>query len=151
LKTTIARARLEDVNLYEADLSGANLREARLIRADLIGAKLNEADLREADLSGTKLRQSNLEGAKLHGASLNRTELIRTDISGANLTESSIYGIAAWEVKLASDTLQQNLIITPPHEPAIAVDNIKLLNSSTCSSTTRTFAMSSTQSLRKQY
>jgi hypothetical protein len=52
--------------------------------------------------------------------------LIGTDIRGANLSGSSIYGIAAWDVKLTSDTRQENLIITPPYEPAITVDNIKV-------------------------
>ena len=52
--------------------------------------------------------------------------MIRTDISGANLTGSSIYGIAAWDVKLTSDTRQENLIITPPGQPVITVDNIKV-------------------------
>ena len=46
--------------------------------------------------------------------------------SGANLTGSSIYGIAAWDVKLTSDTRQENLIITPPGQTVIAVDNIKV-------------------------
>jgi hypothetical protein len=55
-----------------------------------------------------------------------RTELIGTDISGAILTGSSIYGIAAWDLKLTSDTRQDNLIITPPDEAIITVDNIKV-------------------------
>ena len=79
----------------------------------------------KANLDGANLRGANLSGADLSGANLNRTELIGTDISGANLTGSSIYGIAAWDVKLTSDTRQENLIITPPDEPAITVDNIK--------------------------
>ena len=52
--------------------------------------------------------------------------MIRTDISRADLTGSSIYGIAASEVKLTADTRQENLIITPPDQPAIVVDNIKV-------------------------
>jgi hypothetical protein len=57
---------------------------------------------------------------------LNATVLIGTDLCGANHSGSSIYGIAAWDVKLTSDTRQENLIITPPSEPAITVDNIKV-------------------------
>ena len=41
-------------------------------------------------------------------------------------TGSSIYGIAAWDVKLTSDTRQENLIITPPGQTVIMVDNIKV-------------------------
>jgi hypothetical protein len=44
----------------------------------------------------------------------------------ANLTGSSIYGISVWDVKVDSGTQQQNLIVTPPHEPVIVVDNIKV-------------------------
>jgi uncharacterized protein YjbI with pentapeptide repeats len=75
---------------------------------------------------GANLHGANLSGADLSGANLNRTELIGTDISGANLTGSSIYGIAAWDVKLTSDTRQESLIITPPGQTVIAVDNIKV-------------------------
>ena len=52
--------------------------------------------------------------------------MIGTDISDANLNGSSIYGIAAWDVKLTSNTRQENLIITPPGQTVIAVDNIKV-------------------------
>jgi hypothetical protein len=52
--------------------------------------------------------------------------LIGTDISGADLTGSSIYGIAAWDVKLSAGTRQENLVITPPGQTVIAVDNIKV-------------------------
>jgi hypothetical protein len=52
--------------------------------------------------------------------------LIRTDFSHADLTGSSIYGITAWDVKLTNDTRQEDLIIAPPGEPVITVDNIKV-------------------------
>jgi hypothetical protein len=76
--------------------------------------------------SAANLQNANLSGADLSGANLNRTELIGTDMNHADLTGSSIYGIAAWDVKLTSDTRQENLIITPPGEPIITVDNIKI-------------------------
>jgi uncharacterized protein YjbI with pentapeptide repeats len=132
----LSAAYLNDADLSKADLSGANLRRADLNGALLSGAHLSETDFRQANLSkanlsksyldGANLRGSNLSGADLRGANLNRTELIGTDISGANLTGSSIYGIAAWDVKLTSDTRQENLIITPPGQPVIMVDNIKV-------------------------
>ena len=88
--------------------------------------QLWEANLSKANLDGANLRGANLSGADLSGANLNRTELIGTDISGATLTGSSIYGIAAWDVKLTSGTRQENLIITPPGQPVITLDNIKV-------------------------
>ena len=88
---------------------------------DFTATNLSQADLREGNL-----RNANLNGADLSGANLIGAELIQTDISGANLNGCSIYGIAAWDVKLTSDTRQENLIITPPDQPAITVDNIKI-------------------------
>jgi len=142
--------------LSEANLKGANLREADLVRANLSEANLSkvilrDADLSRADLSKSNLSKANLDGANLRGANLNRTELIGTDFSCADLRGSSIYGIAAWDVKLTSDTRQENLIITPslktakvrrarvssqiftrarpwgaPDQSVIVVDNIKV-------------------------
>jgi hypothetical protein len=47
-------------------------------------------------------------------------------MSHADLTGSSIYGIAAWNVRLTIDTRQENLLITPPGEAGITVDNINV-------------------------
>jgi Pentapeptide repeats (8 copies) len=128
-------ASLIGANLSETDLSGTsfswrnlsevNFSEANLSETNLAGTDCGRANLSKANLDGANLRGANLSGADLSGANLNRTELIRTDISGANLTGSSICGIAAWDVKLTSDTRQENLIITPD-EPVIMVDNIKV-------------------------
>jgi uncharacterized protein YjbI with pentapeptide repeats len=113
-------------NLSEANLSRTNLREANFSEANLSKANLTEADLDASDLRGLNLSGANLNGANLNGANLNGTQLIRTDLSHADLTGSSIYGVAAWDVKLTSDTRQENLTITPPGEPVITVDNIKV-------------------------
>jgi hypothetical protein len=114
-------ANLSDVDLSGANFSGAKLGEAELYRADLRKANLSEADLGESDLHDANLNEANLRGANLSG-----TRLIRTDISGSTLTGCSIYGISAWDVKLTVDTRQDNLIITPPDQPVIVVDNIKV-------------------------
>jgi Pentapeptide repeats (8 copies) len=130
-EANLNEANLIGAHLNEAHLSGAKLSGAHLIGADLSGANLSETNLNKANLSnanldGANLRGANLSGADLSGVNLNRTELIGTDFSGANLTGSSIYGIAAWDVKLSASTQQKNLIITPPGQPIIAVDNIKV-------------------------
>ena len=147
----LSRAYLSDADLSEANLTRADLSEADLTRADLSGAiligvnlsgqtfsgasfskrnlseaNLSETDLSETDFSNAILSKANLDGANLSGANLNRTQLIGTDMSHADLTGSSIYGIAAWDVTLTSDTRQENLIITPPGQSAITVDNIKV-------------------------
>jgi hypothetical protein len=109
-----------------ADLSEADLSGAILSWANLRGANLREANLREADLREADLRWAHLRGANLSAANLNGTQLIRTDIRHADLTGSKVHGIAAWDVRLDADTRQENLIITPPGQPVIMVDNIKV-------------------------
>jgi hypothetical protein len=50
---------------------------------------------------------------------------VNTDLTDADLTGCRIYGISAWNLKLAG-AKQQNLIITPENEPEITVDNIEV-------------------------
>jgi hypothetical protein len=65
-------------------------------------------------------------GMDLSGVNLNETSLIKTNFSHANLSNCSIYGIAAWDIQLDEQTVQKNLTITPPDQPAIMVDNLKI-------------------------
>ena len=71
----VKKALESDINLGEADLSGAYLREA---------------DLGEADLSGANLRWADLSGANLGEADLRWADLREADLSGANLGEADI-------------------------------------------------------------
>jgi uncharacterized protein YjbI with pentapeptide repeats len=149
--TNLSRADLSDANLMEADvcgvdLSGANLSRANLREADfkgakLIGANLTEATLYKTDLSaadlsgGADLGEANLTDASLTGANLSRANisradltaatLVEADLTGADLTGCRIYGVSAWELKLAG-AKQQNLVVTRGDEPAITVDNIEV-------------------------
>jgi Pentapeptide repeats (8 copies) len=122
----LSGALLSRANLETANLKGANLSKADLSYATLHGANLHGAILVGANLIEANLGRANLSKANLSGANLSETQLIKTDISGADLTGSLIYGIAAWDVTLTGDTRQENLIITPPDEPVIMVDNIKV-------------------------
>ena len=77
--------------LCGADLSRANLAEARLPGVNLAGA-----DLTEANLDGARLTEANLDGADLTKASLIRADLFgaelkKAKLSGANLTRSGQY------------------------------------------------------------
>jgi len=117
----LSRASLADADLrlayfVKADSSGADLRHATLLRAWLL-----KTDLREADLRGADLREANLQGADLSGAAL-----VRTKLAAARLTGCRIYGISAWDVVLDAETKQQELIITPPDQPSITVDNLEV-------------------------
>jgi uncharacterized protein YjbI with pentapeptide repeats len=125
-KASLIGANFRGQAFYGANFSNQNLSETNFSEADLREADFSKAILSNANLNGANLSGTNLSDADLRGANLNRTELIGTNFSGTNLTGSSIYGIAAWDVKLTSETRQENLIITPPDEPAITVDNIKV-------------------------
>jgi uncharacterized protein YjbI with pentapeptide repeats len=121
----LSGAHLSGANLSGTDLRGADLRAAHLSgaylrAAHLSGAHLSGTDLSGADLSGADLREADLEGADLSGAILLTTSLER-----ANLTNCSIYGISVWGVTLEG-AAQSNLIITPPGEPTITVDNLEV-------------------------
>jgi uncharacterized protein YjbI with pentapeptide repeats len=74
-------------NLREADLRGADL-----IRANLIRANLREADLRGADLIRANLIRANLREANLRGANLIRADLSDADLSDADLSDADLRG-----------------------------------------------------------
>jgi hypothetical protein len=82
----------EKAILIEADLSGADLREANLSRAYLGGADLREAILSGADLSGANLSEAILSRADLSGAYLNGAILSGANLSGADLREAILSG-----------------------------------------------------------
>jgi len=138
-------ANLDEANLWNANLHWANLHGAKLRRAILHGANLHYTNLRDADLYGANLEIAELNGAKISNANLFNANLYRADLtdadfsgadfSGASLVETTlvrtkltgcrIYGISAWRLKL-SDTVQNDLIITPENEPDITVDNLQV-------------------------
>jgi uncharacterized protein YjbI with pentapeptide repeats len=89
------RADLSGANLSEADLTGAILGRAKLSGADLsyaalTWANLESADLREASLSGAQLDFANLCGANLSEARLVDAFLVRANLSWANLNRTNL-------------------------------------------------------------
>jgi uncharacterized protein YjbI with pentapeptide repeats len=129
-KANLSGAKLHGVELYEADLRGVNLNKAEMRNAILYGAKLLEADLSGADFNNAILRRADLSGADLSGADLTEADLsgaylVQTRLTKANLTGCVVYGLSAWDVQLDGAT-QANLVITPPDEPAITVDNLAI-------------------------
>ena len=98
---------LSGANLRGAKLSGADLREAILVGANLSGANLSgaylmrallaDADLYEANLTKANLREAILVGAdfsraKLSGANLVGAYLSEPNLSGANLRGADLSG-----------------------------------------------------------
>lgn len=110
----------DQIDLFGADLNGANLIEADLSNADLIGANLSNADLygtnlrraclrsasliganlRRADLNGTHLRRANLSNANLSNANLVEANLSGANLSGANLSNARLGGAHLFGAKL---------------------------------------------------
>jgi uncharacterized protein YjbI with pentapeptide repeats len=82
---TLARA-----NLIRAYLIGANLSRANLSRAYLIGARLGDANLSNANLSWADLREANLYKANLSEAYLWDANLGRANLGGADLRRASL-------------------------------------------------------------
>ena len=64
------RAAVEAAIYSNANLSGADLRDADLSDANLGGADLRDADLSNANLSGANLSDANLGGANLRGVTI---------------------------------------------------------------------------------
>jgi uncharacterized protein YjbI with pentapeptide repeats len=72
------------MNFLEADIQGANLRQAFLLTANLQktilwGANLQEAVLEKANLMGAYLQDANLEMANLKGANLSKVKGLKID------------------------------------------------------------------------
>ena len=84
-------------NGYRLDLTGANLRDAKLrgadlTDADLMGANLVGASLMDVNLTGAYLMFADLTGVYFMGANLTGAYLTRANLTGANLTGAYLKG-----------------------------------------------------------
>jgi hypothetical protein len=123
--TRLNGAILSRAYLNDAYLKGASLNKAKLIETRLIGSYLGGAKLIGADLSGAYLNAANFSEADLSDVNLSSAILVETNLTGANLTQCSIYGISVWGVNLEG-ARQDSLVITPPYEPTITIDNLEV-------------------------
>lgn len=92
-----SRIRLDNANLFYADLSGARMREAYLIETNLRAVDLSHAYLTMADLSHANLRKANLRAARLRKANLSHAHLDDADLreaylGGANFSSTHFRG-----------------------------------------------------------
>jgi len=92
---------LRNVDLSNANLSSAKLRDADLLDANLSGADLSNADLMDACLINTNLCSANLRDADLNGTDLSGADLSNADLSSANLTNVILAGAHLTNVILA--------------------------------------------------
>ncbi|NTW81920.1 MAG: pentapeptide repeat-containing protein [Chlorobiaceae bacterium] len=120
------KAQLNDASFYLADLRGAHFESAELKNSDLggsnlTGAQLQEADIRWANISEANLSQANLAGAQLSGSNLSKTKFFGTDLTGCY-----VYAISAWDLETDNSTKQSDLVITEPNEYKVTVDNLEV-------------------------
>ena len=85
------------VDLAEAQLSGANLREVDLAGVTLVSANLTSAVLIGASLDGATLENAQLMGADMSGASLANADLVDANLSGAIFTDVESWATASWK------------------------------------------------------
>lgn len=141
----LTQADLQEADLREAKLAGADLTEAHLVGANLGGGDLSGATLVSANLGGANLGRACLRGSNLRYACLNWADLIATDLreadlryaelraaqlvfadlSHATIQDCWVHGVSAWDLKLEGVT-QTDLIITPPGDPQVTVDDIEV-------------------------
>ncbi len=82
---------LRDANLTGADLRGINLSNAWLQGTDFSGADLSGAILEWADLEGVEMIGTNLSGANLKNACLSPASFEGANFSAADLTNVTLY------------------------------------------------------------
>jgi uncharacterized protein YjbI with pentapeptide repeats len=112
----LAKAHLENSDLYGAllifaDMRRSSLQGTRLDKAVMIKSQLNAADLTAAslvdvNLMGADMSEANLQSAKLSNASLLGVTLIDANLQSAILTNASVMGADLTRANLHSAVLQ---------------------------------------------
>lgn len=151
-RASLVGANLHPKFLYESGFRECNLFEANLSGADFCGADFSGAVLRRALLVDSRfgpLRhvemknftvgpgKSEVESFRHHSdatvfaeADLRESDLrnacfVNADLRNADLRGAKVFGIAAWGVEL-SGAKQSDLIVTPPDEPALLIDDLEM-------------------------
>lgn len=91
-RALLARANLAGANLTRTNLSGASLAQANFAGATLERANIEMADLTGARLPVARLHRTDAALARLTGATLNGADLTEADLSGADLTGADLRG-----------------------------------------------------------
>ncbi len=82
----------QDVDFFEADLTGASLRDCWLSDSVFYGASMSRAVLRRADLSRANFMSASLNGADLRAAVARGAKFDGADLSGARLHGADLSG-----------------------------------------------------------
>jgi uncharacterized protein YjbI with pentapeptide repeats len=92
--TNLTGADLREARLIGSDMRHTILTNARLASADLSQALLNGADVHNADLSKAKLLGADLRSARLTGAILRRTKLVGAHLDAGAIDGCDCFGYA---------------------------------------------------------
>jgi uncharacterized protein YjbI with pentapeptide repeats len=102
---SIFRARLDSVNLVNADLRDVVLQEADLQHANLYEANLSAADLRGANLQNAKLNSAYLKNVDLRGSRLDNANIGEVNLKNADLRKARFNGAALIDANLQNADL----------------------------------------------
>lgn len=136
---------VESVSFHRAKSDNSSFKNANLLNTGFFMAEFKVIEMQGANLKGADLRNSifyktNFNGADLTGANLSgahvcecsfnesiltSTIMVDTRLDESTVIKSNIYGISAWNIKKDS-LIQKDLIITPPGEPEITVDDLEV-------------------------
>ena len=111
--------------LIGIDFKNTNLSGVSLVGNLLIGANLEEANLDGSILANVSFARANLARASIKRANISLASFVISDLTNADIQGSRIYGISAWDIK-KDGLIQKDLIITPPGEPEITVDDLEV-------------------------
>jgi len=85
------RCMMDERPLSNVDLTGANLRDARLGRADLSDSLLVEVDARRAKFVTATLKRTRFDGARLVEADFTKADLTGASFKGADLRRARLF------------------------------------------------------------
>ena len=105
-------ASLEEVDLSRANLEGASFVGAHLDQALLAGANLTDANLEGASLSGAELEGANLHSAWLRGADLQGASLVGANLSNAVLHFANLAGATMSGAHLCNTIMPDGAVIS---------------------------------------
>ncbi|MDD2867661.1 pentapeptide repeat-containing protein [Neomegalonema sp.] len=115
VEADLTGANLREADLEGGDFSGAILRGAVLAQTQALSVSFRGADLRGADLAYARLTGADLSGADLRGASLVFADLRGADLKGADLTGAFAPGAQFFGARLAGARLD----LRDPENPMI--------------------------------
>src|SRR5690606_13860793 len=99
-RANLARSRLSGIIAVKTDLSGAVMKDCKLVRANLKQANLNGADLAGADMTGADLSGADLRDAVLVGVKSDHWRADGANMEGA-LTDKKPAGEAVTNMPAA--------------------------------------------------